>query len=208
MNKIRVLFIDDHPLIRRGFSSFLAGTGRFDITGEASSLEEAETLLTDMDGQPDLIILDISLGEENGLDFLKTLKNFFSHAGKPEGKAPAALVYSTFEDPFRVQHALALGALGYIPKSADEKELLTAIDTVLSGRRYVYRDLELKIHERPNYYNLLTSKEREILDLIKQHYNTRRIARILAVSQRTVENHLSHIYLKTGFSSRENLLKL
>jgi NarL family two-component system response regulator LiaR len=165
-----------------------------------------------MDIPPDLVLLDISLGEENGLDFLKTLKE---RCGLPEDSgeaggraAPVTLVYSSFEDPFRVQDSLALGAMGYIPKSAGENELLAAIDTVLSGRRYVYRSLELKIHEKPNYYNLLTSREREVLVLVKQHYDNRRIARTLSMSPRTVENHLSHIYLKTGFSSRESLFKL
>jgi NarL family two-component system response regulator LiaR len=213
MDKVRILFIDDHPLIRRGLSSFLAETGRFVIAGEASSLDHARELLAGITGPLDLILLDISLGEENGLDFLKTLKSFYGPSGHdrpaaaPHG-APVTLVYSTFEDPFRVQNALDLGAMGYIPKSAGEDELLKAIDAVLSGQRYVYRGLEIKIHERPNYYNLLTSREREVLGLIKQHYDNRRIAKALSMSPRTVENHLSHIYLKTGFNSRESLLAL
>lgn len=205
MDKARILFIDDHPLIRRGFSSFLTETGRFVIAGEASSLGQARELLAGMAEPPDLILLDISLGEENGLDFLKPSGH--GSAGGPH-RVPVTLVYSTFEDPFRVQNALDLGAMGYIPKSAGEDELLKAIDTVLLGQRYVYRGLTLKMHEQPNYYNLLTSREREVLSLIKQHYDNRRIAGALSMSLRTVENHLSHIYLKTGFNSRESLFTL
>jgi NarL family two-component system response regulator LiaR len=201
--RLNILFIDDHPLIRRGFGSFLADTGRFTIAGEASSLAEARNLLESMEQAPDLILLDISLGQENGLDFLE-----FLNTREDSEKKPAVLVYSMFEDPFRVQNALALGARGYVAKSAKETELLKAIDTILAGNCYVGSDLQVKIHETPNFYNILSGREREVLSLVKQQYDNRRIAETLKISLRTVENHLSHIYLKTGLNSRDDLLKL
>jgi NarL family two-component system response regulator LiaR len=202
---IRFMIIDDHPMTRRGFGNFLTGTERFAITGEAASLAEGRVLLEGIPQLPDLIILDIALGDDNGLDFIGTVNQIC--VGRGIAPLPV-LVYSVFEDSFRIQTAMRLGARGYISKSADEAELIRAIDLILGGSLYIDTRFELSIRRNQNMYAEFTQREREILTMIKDHCDNNAIAKTLKISLRTVENHLSHIYLKTGIKSREKLITL
>jgi NarL family two-component system response regulator LiaR len=201
----RVLIVDDHPMMRRGFGDCLIDTGRFLIAGEAESLEAGRAMLEHLKAPPDLIILDIGLGDENGLDFIKIAKDLYAARNMA---APPVLIYSVFEDPFRVQAAMQLGARGYVSKSAGEPELLRAIDRALAGERHIDEKLEVTAQKTEGLYDLFTRREREILMLVKQHYDNRRIAALCGITSRTVENHLSHIYYKTGLKKREQLLSL
>jgi NarL family two-component system response regulator LiaR len=203
--QFRVLIIDDHPMMRRGFGDCLMDTGRFLIAGEAESLEAGRALLEHFKDMPDLIVLDIGLGDENGLDFIKIAGEL---CAARKLRAPPVLVYSVFEDPFRVQAAMQMGALGYVSKSAGEPELLRAIDRALTGERYIDGKFEVTAQQNEGLYDLFTRREREILMLVKQHCDNRRIAALCGITARTVENHLSHIYYKTGLKNREQLLSL
>jgi NarL family two-component system response regulator LiaR len=203
-----ILLVEDHPLTRYGLASCLEGTGRFRIAAGAGSLEESRRLIEESAGSPPelpaLIILDIRMGEENGLEFLSFLKDF---CGRWKIKMPAVLVCSVFEDPFRIQTAVRMGASGYISKAAGEAEFLEAVDKLLAGETFIDPRLRLKIDDETfDVYGRFTRREREILGLIKQNYTNRRIAETLYLSQRTVENHISHIYLKAGCGTRQELL--
>jgi NarL family two-component system response regulator LiaR len=197
-----IVLVDDHPMIRRGFAAYLAGTGRFTVRGEAASLGEARTLFRSLAVPPGLVLLDIELGDENGLELIDFLKKHYG------GQKPAVLVYSIFEAPFRVQAAVNRGAAGYISKSAGEAEIGAALDAVLRGERYVEKKLAEKTREKGDVYNLLTRREREILSLVQKNYNNRRISGRLALEIRTVENYLTRIYAKTGARSRGDLARL
>jgi NarL family two-component system response regulator LiaR len=204
-----VLLIDDHVMVRRGLEARLIATGRFRIAGEAASLPEARNLLTSAELPPDLIILDLELGDDNGLELIGALKKQYGASGKvPCGTIPAILVYSVFEDPFRIQSALHLGARGYVSKSAGEDELLAAVDAVLAGRIWLDPQLELKSKIVPDIYALFTKREREILALVQKRYDNATIAKKLALKIRTVENYLSRIYAKTGAATRNELFTL
>jgi NarL family two-component system response regulator LiaR len=196
--------VEDHPLTRHGLSACLEDTGRLSVTGTAASLEEGQRFILENPGKlPKIIILDILLGTDNGLEFIEFLKSFCkTHSAA----MPAVLVCSIFEDPFRVRTALQMGAAGYIPKSASEEELLRAIDTVLSGGKYIDPRLKLKIDQAPGAYSKFTRREGEILTRIKQNHTNQRIAKELDISLRTVENHISHIYLKAGCFTRQELM--
>jgi NarL family two-component system response regulator LiaR len=203
--KTAVLLIEDHPLTRHGLAACLEETGSFSVIGSAGSLEEGRRFIEGA-GEgvfPRLIILDILLGAENGLEFIEFFRGFCKAR---KIAMPAILVCSVFEDPFRVRTALQMGAAGYIPKSAGETELLRAIETVLSGGEYIDPRLKLKISRDPDGYSKFTRRERQILTMIKQNYTNQRIAAELFISQRTVENHISHIYLKTGRYTRQELM--
>jgi NarL family two-component system response regulator LiaR len=200
--KAAVLLIEDHPLTRHGLASCLEDSGRFFLAGTAGSLEEGRRFI-EQNPLPALIILDVLLGTENGLEFIGFLKNFCETRRLP---GPPVLVCSAFEDPFRIRTALQMGAAGYVPKSAGEEELLRAMDTALSGGQYMDPRLKLKISRAPDVYGKFTRREREILTMIKQNYPNQRIAASLSISLRTVENHISHIYLKTGCSTRHELI--
>ncbi|MFP3043750.1 response regulator transcription factor [Treponema primitia] len=203
-NKIRVLLIEDHPLTRRGLASCLTDTGRCSIAGEAGSLAEAQRVI-ELHFPVDVVILDISLGEENGLDFIVYLKKY---SDLRKVKMPAVLVCSVYEDPFRIRSAIDIGAMGYVPKSAGEKELLRAIDTVMRGELFIDPRLEIKIKTQPDVYAKFTKREREVLTLVKQNYDNQRIAASLSLGLHTVENHISHIYFKTGLTKRTELRNL
>jgi NarL family two-component system response regulator LiaR len=204
--KIAILLIEDHPLTRHGLVTCLEDTGCFFVAGTAASLEEGRRYVAENAGSlPDLIILDILLETENGLEFIGFLKTFCKSR---RAAMPAVLVCSMFEDPFRVRTALRMGARGYIAKSAGEEELLGAIETVLTGGEYINPRLKLKIDQASDVYAKFTRREREVLIRVKQNHSNQRIARELDISQRTVENHLSHIYLKAGCFTRQELMDI
>ncbi|MDR2542180.1 MAG: response regulator transcription factor [Treponema sp.] len=202
---LRVMLIDDHPMLTYGLASCLEETGRFFVCGQAASLEEARQIIEKAEKLPSLIILDIMLGEENGLDFLPFLENFCRIKTIPK---PPVLVCSVLEDPFRIRTALSLGAAGYVSKTGTQTELLQAIDTVLNGEVYLTGEHGLKIHESSNAHTKFTKREMEVLNLVKQNKTNQQIAQALFISLRTVENHISNIYFKTGAENRLDLLKL
>jgi NarL family two-component system response regulator LiaR len=202
---IRFVIIDDHPMTRRGFGNFLSGAGGFEIAGEAASLAGSRALLEGIPELPDLVILDIGLGDDNGLDFLGMVHQICVR----RNAAPLpVLVYSVFEDPFRIQTAMRMGARGYISKSADEGELIRAISVILAGQLYIDKRFELTVRRNQDVYAGFTHREREVLALVKDHHDNVSIAAALKISLRTVENHVGHIYFKTGIKNREKLLTL
>jgi NarL family two-component system response regulator LiaR len=109
-----------------------------------------------------------------------------------------------YEDPFQVQRTIDSGARAYVPKSAEPEEILTAIDTLLKGG--VYINSRYCLGAPKNSWSTLTRRENEIVAFIKQNMSNKQIAKRLGINIRTVENHLSHIYFKTGITSREELL--
>jgi len=200
-----VILIDDHPLTNHGLASFLEETGRFSVSGQANSLGEAKRFIEKSKNPPSFIVLDIVLGEENGLDFLPFLKGFCRKKGI---SMPPVLICSVLEDPFRIQSALKLGASGYISKTGTKAELLSAIDTVLQGEVYITSEHAVKLSKSLGAYEQFTKREIEVLTLIKQKKSNQEIAKALGINIRTVENHISNIYFKTGYGSRQELEKL
>jgi NarL family two-component system response regulator LiaR len=200
---IRVVLIDDHPLAVNGIGAWLAAAGRFAIAGTAGSLAGARTLLESLDPLPDAVILDIALGTDNGLEVIPALKEIARKRGAP---LPCVVVCSMYEDPFLVQNALDAGAGAYVAKSADIQEIAAAIDAVLAGKTYLNPAHELPARKWASAG--LSPREREIVALIKQHLSNKQIAKKTGISIRTVENHLSHIYVKTNTWSRGELAEL
>jgi len=198
-----IVLIDDHPLAASGIGAWLNGTGRFAICGTAKNLAEASALMEQLESLPEIIILDISLGIENGLDFIPLLEEICAKRNAP---MPCILVCSMYEDLFLVQRALDSGAKAYVPKSAEPGEILAAIDALLTGGVYV--NPRYRITTPKHSWSILSRRENEIVACIKQNMNNKQIAKRLNIAIRTVENHVSHIYIKTGTSSREELLEL
>ena len=195
--------IDDHPLAINGIGAWLKGTGKFDIAGTAGTLVEAGTLMKRLKPLPDVIILDISLGAEDGLDFIPALKEI---CAKREADLPGILVCSMYEDPFLIQRVMDLGARAYVPKSADLSEIIAAIDALLAGDVYINEKYQLQTQKQN--WQILTRRENEIVSLIKQSLSAKEIAKRLNINLRTVENHLVRIYTKTNTASREELFNL
>ena len=206
----KTLLIDDHLLINSAITSLLEGTGRFRIMRQVHSLEEARSFVEKAAKQaiqemPELVVLDIQLGKESGLDFLPFLKDFCQAKQVP---MPPVLVCSVFDDPFRIQTALKLGALGYVSKNGNEDELLNAVDTVLRGEVYVPGEHIARLNGISGKYMQLTRRELELINLVKQNKTNDQIADVMCLSKRSVETYISRIYLKTGTENRLELLNL
>jgi NarL family two-component system response regulator LiaR len=201
---MEVLLIDDHPLLNAGLVSILEETGLFTVCAQAESLAEAMNVI-ETKTLPHLIILDLLLGEDNGLDFLVMLENYCLGQKIPK---PPVLVCSAIMDSFKIQAALKLGAAGFLSKTGGKAELLKAIDTILCGKVYISDELNIRLEKTSGIYAKFSKREIDVINLLKQNKTNRQIADSLVISLRTVENYLSKIYFKTGFSSREEVQQL
>jgi len=199
---MEVLLIDDHPMLNAGLVSILEATGLFTVCAQAESLADAKSIIENSETLPSLIILDLLLGEDNGLDFFPMLEK---HCNTRKIPKPPVLVCSALGDLFKIQTALKLGAAGYLSKTGGKAELLKAIDTILGGKVYVSGELNIKLNENSGLYAKFTKREIDVINLLKQNKTNQQIAKALDISHRTVENYISKIYFKTGFSNREEL---
>jgi len=202
---MEVLLIDDHPMLNAGIVTILEATGLFTVYGQAESLVQAMTIIEESETLPSLIILDLLLGEDNGLDFFPMLENYCANKKIPK---PPVLVCSALGDAFKIQTALKLGAAGFLSKAGGKAELLKAIDTILGGKVYISGELNIKLNEKSNIYAKFSKREIDVINLLKINKSNKQIADMLSISLRTVENYISKIYFKTGFSSREEVQKL
>ena len=195
-------------MTNRGIATFLEESGRFTGSAQVNSLAEAKKHIEETAGLeafPSFIILDIKLGEDNGLDFLPFLEKFCRKNKLPK---PPVLVCSFLEEPFRIETAIKLGAQGYISKADNETILLDAIITILRGEIYLSDKHSDKMVKSIGVYGKLTKREQRIFELIKENKTNRQIASELCLSIHTIENHVSNIYFKTRTVNRAELQKL
>jgi DNA-binding NarL/FixJ family response regulator len=204
-----LVLIDDHAMLRRGLSSWLAEDGQWRVLGEAASLEEAAALFERLAaaGLPDLALLDIELNTPGcpgswGLDLIQPLK---ARYGK---KAPPVLVYSVYDDYVHLKAALRAGAKGYVCKSQDIGELRAAMDQLAAGGVWFSPGHAFRMAEVSDLVLGLTKRERQIFELVQRRSSNREIAVELGVSHRTVENNLSVLYDKTATKNRKELEQL
>jgi NarL family two-component system response regulator LiaR len=197
---VSIAIIDDHSLVLEAMSAWIRDSGRYTIAGTAGSVDAAAELFAGLSALPDIVILDISLGGEDGLSVIPALRELCE---KRKAPLPGILVCSMYDDPFIIQDAKAAGARAFISKSDDIAELDRAITALMAGKTFFGGGGH---EDRPRLENVnLTSREREIIRYLKQSLSNRQIADRMSISIRTVENHLSHIYVKTGIMSRAEL---
>jgi len=203
---MKVLLIDDHPMTNKGVATSLEETGRFSICAQVTTLNDAKRHI-EKAGKllPSLVILDIILGEENGLDFLPFLEN---HCRREKTTKPHVLVCSVLEEPFLIQSAIKNGASGYVSKAEGEAQLIAAIDAVLRGEVYLSERHSAKALQSLGLYEKLSKSEIKVFELLKKNKANKEIARELNVAIRTVENHVSNIYFKTQAKNRQELMRL
>jgi DNA-binding NarL/FixJ family response regulator len=197
-NNVRVFLVDDHPAVRQGLALLLAQDAHT-VCGEAET--SAEFLSRIGDAQADIALVDLSLGEESGLDLLEELRR---------RKIPA-LIYSMHEDCSTIEKAFAHGADGYVTKREVSSVLFTAISEALSGRRYVSpraaQSLASRILAPEDAGEGLSQREEQILDMLGKGETSADIAAALRISVRTVETYYARIIEKTGFSGMKELRK-
>jgi len=189
--RIRILIVDDHPVVRAGLSSMLATQPGIDVAGSASSGEEAlDMVRRDM---PDVVLLDLRMPGMSGIDTLLALKAM---------KAPArVIILTSFEMDENIYRAVQAGALGYLLKDTSQSQMLEAINTVHSGRRYIPSQIAARLAERMMRSNL-TAREVEILEMLAKGLTNKQIGTALSISDNTVRNHVNSIMEKMEVSDR------
>jgi DNA-binding NarL/FixJ family response regulator len=193
MKKIRLLVVDDHPVVRRGIHACLTGRDNLEIVGEAADGREAVRKAREL--QPDIVLMDINMPQMNGLAVTELLRR--------EMPKVSVLILSMFSNTEYVLRIIQSGAKGYILKEAPVDELVRAIEIVQRGEAYFSSDVArvaLTQFVRGNNdgpaVNQLTHREREVLTQIAEGLSNKEIASKLGVGVRTVETHRERIMRK------------
>lgn len=205
--RIRILLADDHTILRAGLRMMLNAQPDMEVIGEAQDGRQA--INTTMTLQPDIVLMDITMPDMNGIEATKQIKRV-----APEVKV---LVLTMHENDEYVFQALRAGASGYILKEAADTELITALHVLRSGQFYlspsaqsvIVGDYLQRVHtgEEKDSYNNLTEREKEILKLVAEGYTNNQIAERLVISPKTVDTHRTHVMDKLNLHSRAELVK-
>lgn len=187
---IRLLLVDDHAIVREGIILVLNRQPDLLVIGEAGTPHDA--LERAIESRPDVIILDIGLGEQDGVPLIETLL-----ARVPEARV---LILSMFDDAETVRQALLAGAAGYVVKGATSDELGAAVRAVAHGDRYVHSSIAAPVIEDGLRWlrsgSSLTRREREVLSLLASGKTATRIGGVLGISVHTVRRHLANTAAK------------
>ncbi|NMA95379.1 MAG: response regulator transcription factor [Clostridiales bacterium] len=191
---MRIVIVDDHPLVRQGLISVLEMEDDMKVISESDNALEALSIISDK--KPDIALIDLMLGKESGLEIVKKAKEL-----KISSKF-IILTSSAYYEDFLM--AEACGVEGYILKEALPEELLYAIRLVNGGRRYYDPQLlEYKLRQGTDgFYEQLTAREQEVLRELGKGLNNRQIAKRLFITEHTVKKHVSQILAKLGLEDR------
>ena len=207
---VKVLIVEDHPVFSRGLASLIADKPGYSVAGEAPTLAKAMKIAEQK--KPELAIVDIVLGNENGLDLIPQLKSL-----NPD---MAVLVLSAYDERYYAERALRLGARGYIMKDKPVDKVIDAITTVMSGKIYLSETERERILEAITGENLrgvkdwgvslrkLSDREIQIFSCIGKGLGTVEIAKNLKLSTKTIDTHKEHIKLKLHCDSSHELRRL
>ena len=200
--KIRIVLADDHAVVRRGFGMILAAQPDMEVVGEAQNgreaLEQAEKL------QPDVVIMDVSMPELNGIEGTRRIVESCLRT--------RVLALSMHRDSVYVREILRAGAKGYLLKDADDGALIEAVRAVAKGEGYLspaVADAVLDDYRKhvTNPIDLLTSREREVLQMIAEGNTNKKIANVLTLSVYTVQAHRGRIMEKLNVHSSGEIVR-
>jgi len=200
---IRVLIVDDHAVVRAGLRLLVDAEDDLETVGEAGDAREA--VFEARSTEPDVILLDIVMPDQSGLEALPTLLH--------EHPAARVLILSMQDDPRYVREAFAAGASGYVLKEAADAEVVAAVREVARGGRYVNPELGARLVTaeaeagRRAEDDPLSEREREVLRLLALGHTNQEIAKQLYISVRTAETHRAHIMQKLRLTSRAELVR-
>jgi DNA-binding NarL/FixJ family response regulator len=189
--RIRVLSVDDHPLLREGIATLINNQPDMCIVGEASSGREALERFREL--HPDITLMDVRLPDMSGIDAMIAIRKEFSES--------RVIMLTTSEGDVEIQRALEGGAKGYMLKSMPPKDLVEAIRQVHAGKKRIPPSIAAHLAE---HYSdeALTAREIEVLQQIAGGNRNRDIAEKLFISEETVKVHIKHIMDKLGASDR------
>jgi DNA-binding NarL/FixJ family response regulator len=188
---IRILSVDDHPLLREGVATIINSQADMALVAEASNAQEAVRQFREH--HPDVTLMDVRLPDASGIDAVIAIRSEF-----PEARV---IMLSTFQGDVEIRRALAAGARGYLLKSAAPQELLEAIRQVHAGKKRIPSEVAAHLAEYLGEENL-TSREVEVLRLVAAGNRNKEIADRLFIAEETVKVHLKHIMNKLGANDR------
>ncbi len=193
---IRILVVDDHPVVRDGLVAILGTQPDFDVVGEASNGEEAVQQIESI--RPDVVLLDLEMPDVDGLEALRRLQ---------ESKTDIrAIVFTVFDTDERILSAVEAGAQGYLLKGAPREEIFNAVRIVHQGGSLLQPISASRLLERVRREqtdpDALTPREREVLQILAQGLLNKEIADRLSISERTVKFHVSSILGKLNAGNR------
>lgn len=197
MMSTSLFIVDDHYMVIEGISALLQDERGIELSGHATNISSCMAFLKNH--QPDIILMDISLGNESGIDLCKMVKE----------KYPTILVIglSTFNQQSFISKMMENGASGYILKNATKKELTEAIFTVAKGREFFSDEAFLTLKSAQQSEIVLTRREKEVLGLIATGLTNNEIAQKLFISNTTVDSHRSHLLFKLQARNTAELVR-
>lgn len=192
--KIRVMLVDDHPLVRTGIAGMLANADEIEIVGEAANGKEALQVLVAT--QPDVILLDLRMPEMDGPELIRHLRS--------EGNNIGILVLTTYDTDADILRATEAGANGYLLKDTSRDELIGAIRATHAGDGWLTPTIAAQLMRtvRQGEIEQLSSRELQVLKHVAKGLSNKEIASELHVSQATVKTHLLHIFRKLDVNDR------
>jgi len=207
MQKIRVLVVDDHTIVRDGICALLGLAGDIEVIGEAANGKEALEIVREL--MPDVVLMDIAMPIMDGLEATRRIHKEF-----PKTKV---LVLTQYDEKDYIFSIIEVGAQGFITKMAASSELAAGIRAVHRGdsflspsaARFLVEDYQQGVSVRKNHdpYEQLTNREREVLKLLAEGYTTQEIANMLVISIKTVEGHKTSLMAKLDIHNRIELVK-
>jgi DNA-binding NarL/FixJ family response regulator len=194
---IRVMSVDDHPLMREGIATLIRN--QQDMTLVAEAANGADALLRFREHRPDITLMDLRLPDRNGIDVLIAIRSEFADA--------RVIMLTTFEGDVEMQRALRAGARGYLLKSMPPSELIGGIREVHAGRKRIPPAVAAQLAEHMSE-ELLTARELEVLKQAADGNRNRDIATRLFITEETVKVHMKHLMEKLGAKDRTEAVSI
>lgn len=200
LDKIKIIVVDDHPMVIEGMKAMLNQIRYVELCATASNAYEAMEKVKE--NQPDLVITDINMPEISGVELTSKLKKEFPNL--------KIIGMSTFNERSYIAQMIQNGADGFLVKSASKEEIETAISSVVDGKMHLSSDAGMSTSEQKELKNqpTLTSREKEILTLISEGFTNPQIAEKLFISLYTVETHRKNLLSKFNTNNTASLIKI
>ena len=203
---IRLMMVDDHPVVRAGLRALLEADEGIEVVAEAGSGDEAMralNLLAQTDESvPDLVLMDLNLGD--GIGGIETTRQL-----RARYPAVRVLAVTTFDAEADIVGALEAGATGYVLKDSPTEALIAAVGEAAAGRSVLSPEVQQRLVARmTNPATALSPRETEILEALATGATNREVAKVLFISESTVKTHLVHLYDKLGVDSRTSALRV
>jgi len=194
-DKIRIMLVDDHSVVRSGLSAFLSVNPEFELVGEAENGEQAVSRAANL--QPNVILMDLMMPIMDGVAATAAIKK--------QNPAIQIIALTSFQEDELVQNALKAGAVGYLMKNVSARELAAAIRAAKDGKMTLSPEAAqalVRASQQAQETETLTEREQEVLKLMVEGLNNAEIAERLVVSLSTVKYHISNILMKLGVDNR------